>query len=315
VNMNWWRRRDLAVSASAEELFAERLSAYLDQEDTPAERAALESELASDAPAREALEGLQRVQATLAALGPVRAPRSFALVAPPSPARAGLPSFAWVTRAGAAVSALMLAVVLTQGSASETPVTALPSAKQAAPVTAESQVPAGAADALTAPADTPGPPADSTPSMPAAAPPAPPPVASPELGALAPAPAAAPAAAPASEPTSTPPVPSTFAAPAADPSAAATPTPGAGERSVAPAIAPPLPVGTPEPARSPAGARPVPVVLPDEGGGIGGGIEGGTTSGERASYQWNGAAAGLAVATVLLGLLALLPLGSRRGGR
>ena len=298
--MNWRRRRDPLMPASAEELLAERLSAYLDGEDTPAERAALEAELASDAAAREALDGLRRVQETLAALGSVRAPRSFALAAAPASAGTNLPSFAWVTRAGAAVSALLLAVVLTQGRASETPVTSLQSAKESAPVAAETQGPADAAGILSAPAGEPAPSADSTP-------PAPPPVASPEPGALlAPAPAAAPAAAPASEPTSTLP------APAAAPSAAATPTPGGGERSVAPAVAPPLPAGAPEAAGSPAGAQPAPDALPDS---IGGGIDGGTIPGEPASYNWNGAAAGLAVATVLLGLLALLPLGSRRGGR
>lgn len=55
------------------------LSAYLDNQLSPAERAALEARLAAEPALREQLDGLQAVQAALRGLPPLKAPRNLTL--------------------------------------------------------------------------------------------------------------------------------------------------------------------------------------------------------------------------------------------
>ena len=69
----------------------ELLSGYLDNDLAPAVREELEVRLATEADLRESLAGMRLVRDTLRTLEPVRAPRSFAIAAPPvSSAPAGV---------------------------------------------------------------------------------------------------------------------------------------------------------------------------------------------------------------------------------
>ncbi len=61
----------------------ELLSGYLDNDLAPAVREELEVRLATEADLRESLAGMRLVRDTLRTLEPVRAPRSFAIAAPP----------------------------------------------------------------------------------------------------------------------------------------------------------------------------------------------------------------------------------------
>ena len=110
--MTWWRRRALEAPTTPQERLQERASAYLDNQLTAPERSAFEAELASSIEAREQLADLQMVREVLAGIGTVRAPRSFALLAPPAPVRAGPRPFEWVTRAATGVAALLFVFVL-----------------------------------------------------------------------------------------------------------------------------------------------------------------------------------------------------------
>lgn len=133
---------------TAEERRDELLSAFLDDELSAADRAELEARLASDADMREALDGMRVIKDTLATLEVVRAPRSFAIAAPPTPSRQpGLRRFDLVARVGAmAASVAFVAVLagdLTGGSGNgSTPITEqLLSAE-----TAQTAAPDGVAD-------------------------------------------------------------------------------------------------------------------------------------------------------------------------
>ena len=119
--MRWWPRRSRegsearvasrAASSGAEQARDERLSAYLDDDLTGEERAALELEVTADQALRDELAGMRAVTSALGALEPVRAPRPFTLEAPPVASRRprildlGL-------QAGAAVAALLLVVAI-----------------------------------------------------------------------------------------------------------------------------------------------------------------------------------------------------------
>jgi anti-sigma factor RsiW len=93
----------------------DRLSAYIDDELTPAEKAALEARLAAEPELRDTLRDLRLTVRALRALPPVKPPRSFTL----TPAQAGLAGRAQPRRSlfptlrlAAAFSALMLTVVI-----------------------------------------------------------------------------------------------------------------------------------------------------------------------------------------------------------
>jgi len=99
------------------ERLEERLSAYLDGELTSAERSAVEAELAASVEARETLGDLRLVRSALSTLDDVRAPRSFALAAPPARVPAGgslvlMRRLELVVRAGAAGAALLFVVAV-----------------------------------------------------------------------------------------------------------------------------------------------------------------------------------------------------------
>ena len=124
--MRWWprwRRSDSGEGdAGTRDAAAQRdelLSAYLDGALTPAEARQAEALLAGDAGARATLEELRMVRTALRELGPVTAPRSFALPAVPSPAPRGLPRLELATRAGAVLAAASLVVVLVSGNAGD----------------------------------------------------------------------------------------------------------------------------------------------------------------------------------------------------
>lgn len=121
--MMWWRRRALEAPTTPLERLQERASAYIDGELTEAERVAFEAELASSEVARDHVDDLRQVRIALAGIGTVRAPRSFALLAPPAPVRVGPRRLEWATRAGTGVAALLFVVALTNSSsAGDTPV-------------------------------------------------------------------------------------------------------------------------------------------------------------------------------------------------
>ncbi len=271
--MMWWRRRALEAPTTPLEWLQERASAYIDGELTEAERVAFEAELASSEVARDHVDDLRQVRIALTGIGTVRAPRSFALLAPPVPIRVGPRRLEWATRAGTGVAALLFVVALTNGSsAGDTPVvfttaqresasSAAPASKNgsanAAPSGASAGTQAGPQDraglAPAAPTSTPI--ANTTPRPP-----------SPDAGAAG---AVTPGAAtPGTAPTGTP-----SAAPAFAPATAPAPgTPASGSASenpppsAAPATAPataPAPTDPP-----PHGAGPV---------GAGGGMGGATT--------------------------------------
>ena len=198
--MDWWRRRDPVAPVSPADTFDELLSAYADGEVTDAERRQVEAAITTDATARERLDDLRAVRDVFAALGPVRAPRSFAIVAPAAPARASMRGFEWATRVGAAVSALLFAIVLVQGGgSSETPVRGLASTAAteatASPQPDTSKLSTGATPSPAAPQIPPT--ASPTPAATTAVPPAP--VAAPAQASstpTAPAPRSAPLAVP-----------------------------------------------------------------------------------------------------------------------
>jgi hypothetical protein len=108
-----------------EERLDELMSAYLDDDLTLSERAELEARLAADDGARASFEGMRAVRDTLATLEVVRAPRSFAITAPPvRQQQRGLSRFDLVTRVGAmAASVAFVAVVAGDLSSGGTPVT------------------------------------------------------------------------------------------------------------------------------------------------------------------------------------------------
>ncbi len=145
--MRGWRRifgRGAAGEppATPDEARAEQLSAYLDDELSPSERAEVEAALAGDAELRDRLEDLRAVRVALRSLAAVRAPRSFALTAPPVQRR-GMPRLELATRVATAAvaAAFVVALVLPGGGRSET-VTSAPAggfgaaSKAAAPATA-----------------------------------------------------------------------------------------------------------------------------------------------------------------------------------
>jgi hypothetical protein len=141
--MFWWRRkRDGDTSLTPGEARDERLSRYLDGDLTAQELSAVEAELAADAVAREALEGLSEVRTALASLGEVRAPRSFALAAPPAPVARSAPRLEWVMRAATGTAALLF-VVAVAGPAG----TAMQTTDDAGPAFEAMAAPAAAQDA------------------------------------------------------------------------------------------------------------------------------------------------------------------------
>lgn len=166
-----WRRlsghsADVAdAPPSARELRDERLSASLDDVLTAEELAALDAELAADPDLRADLDGLRQVTSLLASLEIERAPRSFALAAPPpagSAARARFGRLELLVRAGAATAVVAFVVVLAgdlAGSRTATPVLDQPSAAEEQLAMAESAETlvtgalANGAKAASAPAD------------------------------------------------------------------------------------------------------------------------------------------------------------------
>lgn len=228
----------------ASEARLERVSAYLDGWTTDRERAAVERELADDPEAREDLADLRLVRIALATLEMPRAPRSFALLAPPErrPVRL-FRRMEWATRGAAGVAALAFAFALVNGpQVSETVTSAAPSAsqEQAAGPVQDAAVPSGttakARETATQTLDlatggrAASPQADTAPA-----------------GTTPPAPAPAPAAVPSA--TSTPVVAGTFAA-------TATPTPTPEPR----ALLAPTPTATPTAAPAGATTTPAPTV-------------------------------------------------------
>ena len=114
--MRWWPfgsrdGSDARGSSRAAQDRDERLSAYLDDDLTADDRAAVEAELLSDDTLRDELAGMRAVTGALASLEPVRAPRPFTLEAAPAPA--GRPRILDLgLQLGAALSALLLVVVI-----------------------------------------------------------------------------------------------------------------------------------------------------------------------------------------------------------
>ncbi len=272
--MMWWRRRALEAPTTPRERLQERASAYIDGELTEAERVAFEAELASSEVARDHVDDLRQVRTALAGIGTVRAPRSFALLAPPAPVRVGPRRLEWATRVGTGVAALLFVVALTNSSsAGDTPVVFTTTQRESASNAAGSA--AGQAGAQPAPKS------DSANTAPAGAPATTP--AGTRTGAQDRA-GFAPAA-----PTSTP-IANTPSASAATPSTTA---PGAATPAAAPAFAPATaPAQTspspstpasgsasenPPPSATPAVAF-APTSPPPPSGGAGGGM-GGATSG------------------------------------
>ncbi len=98
----------------------ELLSAYLDDELSPAERAKLERRLQADSTLRLTLEGLRRIKTRLAGLPPVKPPRNFTLtpkmagqpVRRPSPL---FPILNWATGIAAVLFAMLVAADLGAG--------------------------------------------------------------------------------------------------------------------------------------------------------------------------------------------------------
>ncbi len=128
IRMPWWRflrsvraggrREPPPTEAQARD---ERLGAYIDGDWDATETPALQSELTGSPELRSAMAGMREVRDALAALGEVRAPRPFALAAPPAPVASRLEL---ATRFGAAMTAVLLAVaiigdVITGGGVSE----------------------------------------------------------------------------------------------------------------------------------------------------------------------------------------------------
>lgn len=168
--MRWLHRLlgrdgDASVSATLEELRDERLSAYLDGELVAAEAAALERELGEDTALRTELELLRDVRSALRTLGEVRAPRSFALAAPPAPAPRRLIGIELLTPLATAAAGLLLVFVLVapggERATSGFDETASLAAAPEAGTTLKSPAPATAPDAsgggatLAAPAESP----------------------------------------------------------------------------------------------------------------------------------------------------------------
>ena len=114
--MRWWPfgnrdGSDARGSSRAALARDERLSAYLDDDLTAEDRAAVEAELLTDDTLRDELAGMRAITGALASLEPVRAPRPFTLEAAPTPA--GRPRILDLgLQLGAAVSALLLVVVI-----------------------------------------------------------------------------------------------------------------------------------------------------------------------------------------------------------
>ena len=129
----------------------EELSAYLDGELDPEAVRELEVRLAADAELAATLDGLRVVRETLATLEMVRAPRSFALAAPPLPERpAGFGRLDLLARLGAMTAAVAFVVVLaTDLSGEDSSPTSTPvlDASLSAPDTAESNAGGGVAAA------------------------------------------------------------------------------------------------------------------------------------------------------------------------
>lgn len=173
MHMPWRRRREPETTDSPEDLLGERLSAFIDDELTPDERTAVEAELAASEDARAMLDDLQMVREALASLEVVRAPRSFALEAPPERSRSGLFSrLELAMRVSTALAAFAFVVVVAGGASLTVPGPTIPTTASdaralSAPGTAaerpsELDSPAPQPDAAPAPADAPsdGPPSD-----------------------------------------------------------------------------------------------------------------------------------------------------------
>ncbi|MEX2445731.1 MAG: hypothetical protein WD734_00195, partial [Dehalococcoidia bacterium] len=111
-----------------------RLSAYLDGEATEAERRAAEAEVAADEDAQAWLDDASLIRETLSALPEHRAPRSFALEAPPASVRRAPGRLEWTSRAATGMAALLFAVVLIGpgGGGADTPIMQRSSADDAA---------------------------------------------------------------------------------------------------------------------------------------------------------------------------------------
>jgi len=151
---------------SSQDRDLELLSAYIDDELSASERAALERRLASDSALRRTLSDLHRVQATLHALPTVKIPRSFTLKPEMvgQPARQPvmgrfIPALNFATTIAAILFAVVIGSQLATGKPLAAPVAA-PLSAQVANVPADSQTtPAEAPDtasqkSLTAPAVT-----------------------------------------------------------------------------------------------------------------------------------------------------------------
>ena len=153
------RNGSASAPATAAELRDERLSAYLDGEFAAADAAALERELAADAALRAEFEALRDVRLALRSLGEVRAPRSFALAAPPAAEGRRLIGIQLLTPLATVAAGLALLVVLVapggEQMTSKAPETAsLSAAPEAAAATRAAPEPAQGA-ALAAPAASP----------------------------------------------------------------------------------------------------------------------------------------------------------------
>lgn len=149
----------------------DQLSAYLDNQLVPAEKAALEARLAAEPELRTTLRELRLTVRALRALPPVALPRSFVL----TPAQAGLPApaatkparrpLAPALRLAATFSALALAVVVFTDLRGGFVLTASPSAEVASDTALVTDPPAEAPmEALAAVSETPAP-ADGTPLL------------------------------------------------------------------------------------------------------------------------------------------------------
>jgi hypothetical protein len=137
---------------SSQDRDLELLSAYIDDELSASERAALERRLASDSALRRTLSDLHRVQATLHALPTVKIPRSFTL----KPEMVGQPArqpvmgrFIPALNFATTLAAILFAVVIGSQLATGKPL----AAPVAAPLSA--QVANAPADSQTAPAEAP----------------------------------------------------------------------------------------------------------------------------------------------------------------
>lgn len=110
--MSWSRRND---HQTEHRYIEDRLSAYLDGELTPKERAAVDAHLATCRACRLSLETMRQTIRWTRGLKPVPLPRVFTIQAPPQPVRAARPGLALPLMRAATVAVAVLFLVAVAG--------------------------------------------------------------------------------------------------------------------------------------------------------------------------------------------------------